>query len=100
MKQFKKLCMVLLCACAIMSVTACGSKNAADDNGAVSDGANTDTTGNKDNTNNTTDNGNVNDVTDGTDNDRREGVLDEIGDDVRDGMDNVGDAVDGKDTRQ
>jgi len=94
--------MVLMCVGVIASVTACGSGSNADDNGAAQNGTNqntdnnNDSNANNDTTNNgTTNNGNTNDATDGTDNRDGEGVLDEIGDDVKDGAEDIGDAVDG-----
>lgn len=99
MKQLKKLLMMLMCVGVIMSVAACGSKNNADDNGAVNDGTTNDAgTGTGNGNNNTgNDNGNTNGATDGTDNKKDEGLMDEIGDDIRDGADDVGDALDGND---
>lgn len=83
MKQWKKMMMILLCAGAVMSVTACGSDQQAQDN-VADDHMTTD-----ENRNNTEDN--VNDATEHTGEDN--GVMDEIGDDVRDEADQIGDDI-------
>lgn len=106
MKQLKRILMVLMCAGVLVSVTACGKDENADDNGAVNGGT-TDNAGNSgsDGTGTTTGNG-TNDATNGntgngstgnTANDNGEGVMDEIGDDIKDGAEDVGDALDGND---
>lgn len=96
MKQWKKLLMAFMCVSVILSVTACGRDGNADDNGAIKNN----TTENNAN-NNTGNNGNTNDATDGTDNrnGNGEGVMDEIGDDLKNGADDVGDALDGNNVK-
>ena len=102
MKQWKKLVMVLMCTGVLMSVTACGRDENADDNGAVnnaSDDAGTSgTTGNGTTGNGTNDATNGNTGNNSTGNGTNEGVMDEIGDDIKDGAEDVGDALDGNDT--
>lgn len=83
MKQLKKMMMILLCVGAVMSVTACGSDQQAQDN-VADDHMTTD-----ENKNDTDDN--VNDATEHTG--EENGVMDEIGDDVREGVDQMGDDV-------
>ena len=80
MKQLKKGLLILVCALSFASLTACGNNNA--DNGAVKQEDET--------PNNTAQDNTMNDATDGT---RDEGVLDEAGDAVRDGADDMADEV-------
>ena len=77
MKQLKRLFLALLCVGTIAGMTACGSNENADDNGAGQDG--TTQNGKAD------DAGDVNDATNGNENQNGdgEGVVDEIGDDVK-----------------
>lgn len=102
MKQLKRLFLAFLCVGTIMGMTACGSSNNADDNGAAQDGNATGTaddagsvdgTDGANGTNGTTGTGNTNDATNGNDNGNGEGVMDEIGDDVKDGADEIGDDI-------
>lgn len=106
MKQFKKLLAVLMCMGVVLSVTACGSNNNEKDNGSTANP----TTDNNDNGDNlgtgdgndaTTakDRGDVNDVTDGTDNGDGEGVMDEIGDNLKNGAEDIGNDVTGNENR-
>lgn len=85
MKHWKKLLMMLMCVGVIMSVTACGSNNNADDNGAAGNGTANDA------------NGTGNNGTNGATDRNGDNVMDEIGDDIRDGAEDVGDALDGND---
>ena len=94
MRQWKKFMLVLMCTGVMAGVTACG--NNADDNAANDNAATEGTTGNQtdgimnDNTeDDALDNGNTTDR-----NNTNGGVMDEIGDDVRDGVDDIGDRLD------
>lgn len=68
MKQLRKVFLIVLCIGVVMGVTACGSSNTADDNGATGNGQ-VDDTGNN------------------------QGVVDEIGDDIENGVDDLEDDV-------
>ena len=106
MRQWKKFMLVLMCTGVMAGVTACG--NNADDNAANDNAATEGTTGDQtdgimnDNTEddaldygNTTDRNNTTGKDDVTDrNSTNGGVMDEIGDDVRDGVDDIGDTLD------
>lgn len=106
MKQWKKFMLVLMCTGVMAGATACG--NNADDNAANDNAATEGTTGDQtdgimnDNTEydaldngNTTDRNNTTGKDDVTDrNNTNGGVMDEIGDDVRDGVDDIGDTLD------
>ena len=85
MKQLKKGLLILVCALSFASLTACGNNNA--DNGAVKQ---EDETPNNATQDNTAQDNTMNDATDGT---RDEGVLDEAGDAVRDGADDMAEEV-------
>ena len=90
MKQLKRLFLALVCVGAIMGMTACGSSNDADDNGAAQDGNATGTADDAAGTNGTDNTDNTNDATNGNDNADGDGVMDEIGDDIKDGADDLG----------
>lgn len=106
MKQFKKILAVLMCAGVVLGVTACGDSNKADDQSK------------KDETTESTDQDkgkNNNDVTEGTEEKDKtdttddtagdagdsagEGMIDKAGDDLKDGAEEIGDAVTGDDDR-
>lgn len=93
MKQLKRLFLALVCVGTIMGMTACGSSNNADDNGAAQDG-NANGTADSAGDVTGTDNANgTNDATNGNDNNNGDGVMDEIGDDIKDGAEDLGDDV-------
>lgn len=93
MKQLKRLFLAFLCVGTIMGMTACGSSNNADDNGAAQDGTANGTADDAGNTNGTDNANGTNDATNGNDNSNGDNVMDEIGDDVKDGADEIGDGV-------
>ena len=94
MKQLKRMVLILMCTGTMLGMTACGS-NDADDNAANNNAA-TDNNGNA--ANNGTNNGSdTNGATDGTDRNGNDNIAVEIGVDIRDGVDDMGDALDGED---
>ena len=82
MKRWKKTMLILLCTGAVMSVTACGSDQGADDNVADDHMTTEDRNTEEDRMNDATgDTGNSTDT------------VDEIGDDIRDGAEDVKDDI-------
>lgn len=82
MKRWKKTMLILFCTGTVMSVTACGSSQGADDNVADDHVTTEDRNTEDDRMNDATEN-----TGEGTD------AVDEIGDDVRDGVDDVKDEI-------
>ncbi len=104
MKQLKRLLVMLLCLGAMLSVTACGSSNDAKDNVSKENSVMDDEKNNLDtkDTNDVTDgmeDGDTNDVTDGKDTGNAEGTVDEIGDDLKEGAEDIGDSMKGNNDR-
>lgn len=87
MKQLKKLLVAGMCICFMLSVTACGNTNTADDNGAQQSEDATGA-GNAGSENKDQNNDHMNDATDDD-----KGMVDEIGDDIKDGVDEAGDDI-------
>lgn len=80
MKQLKKTAVWVLCVCAILGMTACGTKR---ENVNTGDKTNTESTDN-----------NMNNATEGTGVDNNgDGVLDDVGDGIRNGVEDVGDGI-------
>lgn len=95
MKKFKKLVLSVLCLGVIFGTVACGNRNAEDD------AANDTKTEQNDTMNDVTDGRNNNNVTDDgnnnnnnvTDDRNNDGVMDDLGNAVGDGIEDVGDGV-------
>ena len=93
MKHFQKILLMMMCVLMLANLTGCGNTNA-DDNGAANSA--TEGTENKNDASQDQMNG-TDDSNDAVSDSNRGGVVEDIGDDVQDGIDNVEDAMDGKD---
>lgn len=93
MKHFQRIILMMMCVVMLGSLTGCGNNDAAD-NGAANSA--TEGTENKENASQDIMD-ETGDEENRTDDSNRGGVVEDIGDEVQDGIDNVEDAMDGKD---